>query len=106
MGLFRRNKDKNGSSEPAADMMSVLMSRTLEDLADEPEVRHQERIAAERMVGRAKIVTRHQEVLHQPGGIAHIREAADYIELGAGRTYIAALEDIEFAIENQLMVGN
>jgi len=78
----------------------------MEELMEATEVKYQQREVARTLENRGKMITRHLEVVHQPGGLAAIKEAADFMDLGAERPYLDALSDISFSIEEQVGTGN
>ena len=45
-------------------------------------------------------VVRHLSSLHEPGGIAREKRENDFMDLGMGRRYLDALDDIEFSVED------
>jgi hypothetical protein len=49
-----------------------------------------------------KAVSIHLEHLHQPGGYAREKQQHDFMDLGMRRSYIDALDDIEFTIEDTM----
>jgi len=104
MALFR--KKKGNGQEPTGDMMDQLARMSMEELSEATEVQYQQREVAKTLENRSKMISRHLEVIHQPGGLAAIKEAADFMDLGAERPYLDALSDISFSIEEQVATGN
>jgi hypothetical protein len=51
-----------------------------------------------------KAASSHLERLHQPGGYAREKQEQDFMDLGMGRPYLDALDDIEFTIEHTMSV--
>jgi hypothetical protein len=43
---------------------------------------------------------KHMEMLHEPGGMERRRAEKDFMELGMARSYIDALDDIEFKVDD------
>jgi predicted ester cyclase len=107
MALFRRNKKKeDGSDIPTGDMMDQLQRMSIEELLEATEVQYQQREVEKTLENRKKMVDRHLEVMHQPGGQEQIKASADFMDLGSARPYLAALSDITFSIEDQVLTGN
>src|SRR5205085_2143432 len=104
MALFR--KKKADGAEPAGDMMDQYARMSMEELMEATEVKYQQREVARTLENRGKMITRHLEVVHQPGGLTAIKEVADFMDLGAERPYLDALSDISFSIEEQVGTGN
>jgi hypothetical protein len=46
----------------------------------------------------------HLERIHEPGGYARQKQQRDFMELGMRRTYLDALDEIEFTIEEAISV--
>jgi hypothetical protein len=46
----------------------------------------------------------HLERLHEPGGYAREKSAHDFMDLGMDRSYIDALDDLEFTVEDAVTV--
>ena len=46
----------------------------------------------------------HLELLHEPGGIERRKADRDFMELGMPRSYIDALDDIEFTVDDAFAV--
>jgi hypothetical protein len=45
-----------------------------------------------------KFVGEHLERVHEPGGLDREKKLSDFMELGMRRTYLAALDDLEFSV--------
>ena len=54
----------------------------------------------------AQAVVAHLMRVHEPGGYAQEKSQHDFMDLGMKRTYLDALDDIEFAVEDAFGVSN
>jgi hypothetical protein len=54
--------------------------------------------------GFADAVAAHLERLHEPGGYAREKTEHDFMDLGMKRSYIDALDDLEFTVEDSVTV--
>jgi hypothetical protein len=45
-----------------------------------------------------KFVTEHLERIHEPGGYEREKKLADFMDLGMGRQYLDALDDLELSV--------
>jgi predicted ester cyclase len=109
MALFRKKQkqqEQDDSDQAIDDMMSQLARMPIEELEDAPEVRHSLREIDKTLDLRAGMIAKHLEMVHMPGGLAKIKAAADFMELGAARPYLDALSDITFKIDEQLPTGS
>jgi predicted ester cyclase len=104
MALFRRKKEQDG--EPQGDAIDRLAKMSIEELLEAPEVKASQRQARERQENGRIMVTRHLERIHQPGGLRAVKEAADFMDLGAGRRYLDALSDVSITIHEQVPTGS
>src|SRR5207248_1296527 len=50
----------------------------------------------------AGATTGHLERLHEPGGYAREKQRRDFMDLGMERSYVDALDDIEFTVDDVL----
>jgi predicted ester cyclase len=106
MALFRKKQKDDHDEEPSGDMMDQLARMSIEELEDSTEVRYQQREVQERFDKQAAMIARHLEVVHMPGGLARIKQEADFMDLGAARPYLDSLSDITFEIGDQVPAGN
>jgi hypothetical protein len=96
MRLFRRGKKE---SEPGADGVQIAdpnsgMARLLRDMTEKAEAEL------------AKFVSAHLERIHEPGGYEREkREVSDFMDLGMGRTYLEALDQVEFSAGETFMLS-
>jgi hypothetical protein len=51
----------------------------------------------------ANYVVGHLERLHEPGGYAREKQENDFMDLGMRRSYLDALDDIEFSVDQRLV---
>jgi hypothetical protein len=90
MSLFRKSKKKTGAEvDPTSDdgivgLYYSILGRVDDDFAN--------------------ATASHLERIHEPGGYARQKQERDFMELGMRRTYLEALDDIEFTIEEAISV--
>ena len=54
----------------------------------------------------SQAVVAHLKRLHEPGGYAQEKSQNDFMDLGMKRTYLDALDNIEFTVEDAICVAN
>ena len=106
MALFRKKVKDAEDEEPTGDAVDQLGRMSIEELLEAAEVQHQQRELETLLGNRGQMITRHLELIHQPGGLDHIKATADFMEFGAARPYLNALSDITFEVDEQLLAGN
>jgi predicted ester cyclase len=106
MALFRRKQKVEEDEEPKGDALDRLARMSIEELLEAPEVRYQQTEVEKKLAGNAEMVTKHLNLIHQPGGLAHVKAEADFMDLGAARPYLDALSDLTFTIDEQLPTGD
>ena len=91
MSLFRRKKLKEGLDvDPETDegMIGLYYSIIGDVIGD--------------FTG---ATTQHLERLHEPGGVAREKAERDFMELGMDRSYIDALDDMEFTVDDSIAIA-
>jgi hypothetical protein len=93
VGLFRKKKKEHkiGTltvADPEGGMASLLAEMT-----DKTEHEF------------SKFVAEHLQRIHEPGGYEREKKRADFMDLGMGRKYLAALDDIELSIVESLAIA-
>jgi hypothetical protein len=89
MRLFGRKKEKveEGPNQREVADPTQGMARLVLDMTDQIEKEF------------CKFVAEHMERIHTPGGYQEEKKVADFMDLGMGRKYIEALDDMEISIE-------
>jgi hypothetical protein len=91
MRLFGRKKEEQeaGLIDPTTDEGMVGLYYALTDRVD---------------ADFANAAAAHLERLHEPGGFAREKSEHDFMELGMKRSYLHALDDLQFELEDSLTV--
>ena len=90
MSLFRRKKLKEGievdpeTDEGVIGLFYSILGEVIDDFTG--------------------ATAGHLERLHEPGGIAREKAQKDFMDLGMTRSYIDALDDIEFNVDSSIAV--
>ncbi len=92
MKLFGRKKEKQDEGGLFADPEQGGMARLYTDMVAKLDVEY------------TKFVQGHLKRIHEPGGYEREKQEADFMDVGMGRSYLQALDDIEFtAMESVVM---
>lgn len=86
MKLFGRKKAKTDEDEP------------FDPESDEGIIGYYHKYVSLAETEYVKFVSAHLARLHEPGGVAREKRENDFIELGMPRTYLEALDEVEFAV--------
>jgi hypothetical protein len=90
VSLFRRKKKPTGFDvDPTSDQGIIGLYYSILDRIDE---------------AFSDAATSHLERLHEPDGYAREKQGRDFMELGMRRTYLDALDDLEFTIDDAITV--
>ena len=82
----RKKKDEPGAAED--DGMVGLYNAMIEKIEEEF----------------VKFVAEHLERIHEPGGYEREKQLADFMDLGMGRQYLDALDDVELSVAEGISI--
>jgi predicted ester cyclase len=90
--------------EKEEEDLTALTSEQEAELAQlPPGVRHVRRRLMGARNERQHHVIEHLQAVHEPGGLAARKQAADFMELGTPRSFLDALSDLEFTIDEMFV---
>jgi predicted ester cyclase len=102
MALFRRNRDKE-TAAPEAPEERPGKPIPFEELLQAPEVTYTIHLDEQAAENRRQMTARHLEAIHRPGGLAAVKQAADFMDMGGARRYLDALSEVTIEIDHQIV---